>query len=153
MAANHPIFSIADLPADMVTAVEFDASRDADRVILFLNSLGLGASPEKPMSIPGVFLLHLGAALRLLSWEAKDFFFHFAAGLPKARQAIRDAFKSLDNPNADATELCVAILRLSVERFAWSGPTDLGADVSLDEVQEDILLDAMADFLWASRPR
>jgi hypothetical protein len=29
----------------------------------------------------------------------------------------------------------------------------LGADISVDEVGEEILLEALADFLWAHRPR
>jgi hypothetical protein len=103
--------------------------------------------------MPAGFLLHLAAALRLLSSEAQGFFPHREAGLPEARQAIRDAFLALTDPDADPTELCVAVLRLSVERFAWSGPPDLGADVALDEAPEDALLEALADFLWAHRPR
>jgi len=151
MAAIQSSLSISDIPADMVAAVAANAARDADCVELFLNHLGLGATPERPRPMPPGFLLHLGAALRLLSWEAQGFFFHRAAGLPEARQAIRAAFESLAEPDADPTEFCVAVLRLSVERFAWSGPPELGADVALDEAQEDALLEALADFLWARR--
>jgi hypothetical protein len=59
----------------------------------------------------------------------------------------------LGDPAADPTELCVAVLRLSAERFAWSGPPEVGADIALDEAHEDILLEALADFLWAQRAR
>jgi hypothetical protein len=151
MAAIQSSLSISDIPADMVAAVAANAARDADCVGLFLNRLGLGATPERPRPMPAAFLLHLGAALRLLTWEAQGFFFHRAAGLPEAPQPIRAAFESLAEPDADPTELCVAVLRLSVERFAWSGPPELGADVALDEAQEDALLEALADFLWARR--
>ncbi len=87
------------------------SARDADRVGIFLGALGLGATPNEPRPMPAGFLLHLGAALRLLMWETKGFFFHRDAGLPDARQAIRDAFNSLNSPDADPTELCMAILR------------------------------------------
>ncbi len=151
MADIRSSFSISDFPADMIAAVAANAARDADCVGLFLNRLGLGATPERPRPMPARFLLHLGAALRLLVWEAQGFFIHRAAGLPEARQAIRDAFQSLAEPDADPTELCVAVLRLSAERFAWSGPPELGADIALDEAQENALLEALADFLWARR--
>jgi hypothetical protein len=73
--------------------------------------------------------------------------------LPEARQVIRDAFRSLADPGADPTELCVTVLRLSAERFAWSGPRDLDADVALDDLADDTALDALAEYLWATRRR
>src|SRR5262249_48991571 len=136
---------------EMVSAVEADAGRDADRVAMFLDALGIRGTPDQPKPIPHKFLFHLGAALRLLAWEARGFTFHRAAGLPRARQAIRDAFNALGEPDADPTQLCLAALRFSVERLAWNGPRDLGADVVLDELTEDAALDALAEFLWTAR--
>jgi hypothetical protein len=151
MAANPPAFSVTDFPADMVSAVALDASRDADRVGFFLEQLGLGATPDKPLQLPAGFLLSLGAALRLLNWEAQGFFIHREAGLPDAQQAIRDAFSSINDPDADPTDRCVAVMSLSVERFAWHGPRDLAADVALDDLSPDAALDALAAYLWANR--
>jgi hypothetical protein len=51
----------------------------------------------------------------------------------------------------DPTEFCVRLLRLSIERFAWNGPRDLNADVALDDGSEDAALDALAEYLWATR--
>jgi hypothetical protein len=130
-----------------------DAARDADRVGLFLGGLGLTATPEKPLALPVHFLLGLGAALRLLAWEARGFFFHREAGLPEARQAVHAACLSLSDPNPDPTELCLHVMRLSVEKFAWNAPEELGADVSLGEAEEEMVLEALADFLWTHRPR
>ncbi len=152
MAAIRSSFPINDFPADMVAAVAANAARDADYVGFFLSRLGLDATPERPRPLPARFLLHLGAALRLLIWEAQGFFVHRAAGLPEARQAIRDAFRSLADPGADPTELGVSILRLAVECFAWHGPRDLNAHIALDQLaDEDAALDALAECLWASR--
>lgn len=139
-------------PADMVNAVAASAARDADAVGFFLRALGLSASPDQPCRLPARFLLHLAAALRLLLWVTQGFFFHQAAGLPSARQAIRDAFQALHNPNADPSEFCVRVVRLSLERFAWNGPRDLYADVALDDLHDESTLDVLAEFLWASRP-
>jgi hypothetical protein len=92
----------------------------------------------------------LGAALRLVAWETQGFSFHLAAGLPTAQQAVRDAF--LCNDEAETRELCLAVLRLAVYHLAWSGVAELGIDVSLDDGQEeDAVLEALADFLWAHR--
>lgn len=151
MASHSPSVILADFPADLVAAVAFDAERDADRVGLFLQTLGLSGSAAKPLFLPPAFLLHLAAALRLLVWEAQGFCFHQAAGLPQADQAIRDAFGALNDPQANPTELWIRILRLAVERFAWHAPRDLGTNVALDDLNEETALDALADYLWTHR--
>jgi hypothetical protein len=146
---NNP--SLVEFPPEMIAVVAADAARDADRVCLFLDFLGLPGNPEKPRPMPAAFLLHLGAALRLLIWESEGFCDR-TAGLPEARQAILDAFQSLHDPKADPAELCVTVIRHSVERFAWNGRRDLNADVALDDLTgDDGALDALAEFLWASR--
>jgi hypothetical protein len=135
----------------MAAAAADDAGRDADRVGFFLRAFGLRATPEKPAPLPERFLLHLGAALRLCEWEAQGFFYHRAGGLPEAREALRDAFRSLTEPNADPTGLWRRVVRLSVERFAWHGRRDLDADVAVDDLIDEAALDALAEYLWASR--
>ena len=145
---NSPL---TDVPADRITAVASGAARDADRVGLFLHERGLSASPDQPRRLPAGFLLHLAAALRLLLWERQGVFFHQAAGLPSAPQAIRAAFHALHDPDADPSPFCVQVLRLSLERFAWNGPCDLHADIALDDRSEDAALDVLAEILWTSR--
>src|SRR5258708_2739530 len=77
MAAVRPSFFVHDFPTEMVDAVVVDAARDAVRVVWFLEQLELGATPETPLSMPAGFLLHPGAALRLLA----------CASLPASRRA------------------------------------------------------------------
>jgi hypothetical protein len=151
MAVAESTFLNSDFPAEMVAAVSVDAARDADRVCAFLTELRLSGTADKPLRMPAAFMLHLGAALRLLSWEAQGIFVHREAGLPDAWQAIRDAVHSLQDREADPTPLCVAILRLSVDRFAWHGLRDLGGDVTVDDLTDDAALDSLAEFLWATR--
>jgi hypothetical protein len=153
MVASRSFAGFNEFPDAMVSAVATDAARDADRVRMFLSALGILPSPEKPLSLPARFLLHLGAGLRLLSWEANGFFAHREVGLPEARAVIRDAFQSLNNSGVDPAELCIRVMGLSIERFAWTAPAELGTDVSLAEADEDALQEALADFLWAHRPR
>jgi hypothetical protein len=111
------------------------------------------AAPDKPLALPPSFLLRLGFALRLLDWEQKGYYFHREIGMPEAHVAICEAFLELENVDADPHKHWLAILSLSLERFAWSGPTELGADIALDGVQDDTLLEALADLLWTHRPR
>jgi hypothetical protein len=140
-----------DFPPDMLNAVGAAAVRDADAVGLFLQHLGLTGSPQQPRKLPAGFLLHLAAALRLSHWQTQGFCFHHAAGLPPADQAIGDAFDALADANANPSELCLAVMRLSLERFAWNGPRDLNADIALDELSDEAALDVLAQFLWTNR--
>jgi hypothetical protein len=148
MAAT-PSPSLGELPFEMIAASAGAGYCDAERVIAFLNAINERATFLKP--ITRNFLLHLGAGLRLASWEEKGFFFHRAEGLPNAQQVIHDAMMSLNEPDADPHELCLAVHRLTLERFAWSGPPDMGSDMALDELTDDGALDLLAEYLWASR--
>ena len=116
--ASHQLSGASNYPADLVRAVAVDAARDACRVARFLEVLGLGATPDKPRSMPAGFLLLLGAALRLMGWEEQGFSFHRGTGLPDGQQALSIALESLCDPNADPTALCIAVLRIAIERFA-----------------------------------
>ena len=141
----------ADLPPEMIAAVEVDAERHAEAVVEFLGTLPEDHLPRGRQTPH--FLLQLAAALRLRRWEAEGFFFHREVGLPEADQAVREALVSPNAVAADPTAFCLAVLRLTVERFAWSGPRELGVDVAVNEANEDSLLEALAEFLWAHRPR
>lgn len=153
MALSVVATLLPDYPPELIQAVVRNASRDADRVGVFLKALGLSAGPEKPLSLPAHFLLELGAALRLFSWESQGFFIHQQAGLPAARQVLHAVFSSLSDPSAAPTELSYRVMCLSVEKFAWNAQEELETDVCLEEAEEEMLLEALADFLWAHRPR
>ena len=151
MAAKHSSPTVADFPSELTTAVMADAARDADRVGRFLADLGLRGSPEKPRVLPERFLLHVGAALRLLSWVEHGLLFHGRAGLLEVLQAIQQDLQTLHRPDANPCELYTAVLRIFVERFAWHGRGDLDADVTLDDLTAEAALDALAEHLWANR--
>ncbi len=140
-------------PPDLVQAAADEAERDADRVGLLLTTLGLKPSIRLPVD----FLLALGAALRLCHWEQNRIDLHLRAGLPPARQAVDEVFRTAaGNAAPGAAErsrnLADRVAALFVERFAWSGRAELGADLTLEPADEDALLDGLADFLWANRP-
>jgi hypothetical protein len=100
-------------------------------------------------------LLELGAALRLLKWEEGGLGIHREAGLPAAHDSLKSAFLTVAKEGTipDGGQLSRRVLRLFVERFAWHGRRDLGAAVSLDDLDQDAALDALAEFLWANRHR
>ena len=142
-------------PAELVEATAREAARDADRVGQLLHELGFVPSPDHPVRLPAAFLLDLGAALRLLDWELGGLHVHRDAGLPPAEQALHDAFRGLvesagANGAADR-DLARRVVALFAARLAWHGRPELGAEVALDHLDEDAMLDALAAFLWARR--
>ena len=143
-------------PAELRRSVAEEADRDADRVALFLRTLGLEASTNRPLHLPGPFLLELGAALRLLGWEDCGLSVHLDAGLPPSSQALCESLLTLAapdiTPGPGKDSLAYRVLVLFAERFAWSGREELDADVALGEADGDALLEALADFLWDNRP-
>ena len=153
--------SLDALPPDLVQAVAQDAVLDAHRVAEFLEVLGLRPSGEGssrvPLRLPTYFLVGLGVALRLLTWEQCGLRIHQDAGLPSAHDALCEVFRAVPAPTPlvdkeqAARRLRRRVLDVFVARLAWNGRALLGADLELGEADEDALVNALADFLWANR--
>lgn len=159
MAALASPTTLAEIPSELIEIVARTAARDADKVRIFLDTFakapGMEWLAQKPVYLPGDFLLGLGAALRLLAWEQCGIAVHREAGLSSAHDALHDVLLALTHPEAKArvAHLPDAVLALTVERFAWSARAELDADVTLGQAEEEQVLEALADFLWANRPR
>ena len=159
-ASSYPI-PLDQFPPDLIQAVAQDAAAAADHVAVFLDALCLRGTNEGgtpvPLRLPYFFLLGLGAALRLLVWEQHGVQAHRDAGLPSADEAVRAVFRAVTAPEPleekerAATQLSYRVLAVFVERLAWNGRPLLGADLELGEADEDALVGALADFLWAHR--
>src|SRR5437762_2599408 len=138
-------------PTELLSAVMMEADRDARRVGNYLTDfcaeLGLtvpwgtntadGSSP-----FPAAFLLELGAALRLLEWEALGLVREWM-GLPRADDVLRTVVLNCASPDADL-RLSRLVNRAYIDHFAWLGQQVLGADMVLDALDDDCVADAMA---------
>jgi hypothetical protein len=157
MAVKPPL---PQLPSGMVRSMEAYAREDADLVGIFLRDLcGLPTSPDHPVHLPADFLVDLAAALRLFVWQDTGIDPTRIADLPEPVTALRDVVRQVV-PNGSGTrtdvppgDLSARVLATYVERFAWLARLDLAVDVTLGPVDGESLLDALADFLWESRPR
>lgn len=144
-------------PAELVRFAVDEAGRDAEDVAAFLAAAGLAPPPGETRGWPPGVLLDLGAFVRLRRWEASGYTFHVEAGLPTARTALRRVITTLIGAAADrgvlaaAGELGLAVFGLTVSRFAWTARPQLGSDVVLDLGDEDALVEALAQLMWALR--
>ncbi len=135
---------------DLVAAVRDEAGRSADRVGEFLRGLADRGVAVPPLSRET--LLELSAALTLAAWERDGLGLGREAGLPDARTAVRNALATVP-PTVGSSGLAVRVLGLFVDRTAWAARPHLGADIRLDTPDEDAVVEALAQYLWATRPR
>jgi hypothetical protein len=159
MAVTSPL-PLSDFHPDLLRALALGAARQAEWVGSFLEEIGLapvGRGPQdRPPRLPADFLLSLGAALQLLLWEQLGIPVHLDHGLPPARQALLDVFRTAAGQAEPEAFECIRslasrVLVLSVEHFGWNAHVELGAEVVLGEADQEALLEALADYLWAQR--
>jgi hypothetical protein len=144
-----------NLPPDLVAAVEQMSARWVQTALEFLDQLcellELGGYQIDPRScdLSPVFLGEIAAVLQLLAWERQGIFVHQEAGRPNAIDAIQGLART--PRNRIPSELYMKVVKVWMDRFAWSGHADLNADVTLDDLKEDAELEAIASLLWAHR--
>ena len=120
----------------------------------------MGFLPEdgegQQATFPKGFLLELSAVLQLAAWEYKDQRHHIDAGLPCFDEAAEDLKNRAETAPADFHQLASAtlhkrVLSFCLENISWQGLDYLGTDVFVGEIDEEALLDGLAEFLWANR--
>jgi hypothetical protein len=146
-----------EYPAELIQFAVDEAERDADEVAAFLAAAGLAPPPGETRGFPPGVLLDLGAVVRLRRWEAAGYSVHVDAGLPTAGQALNHVINILIAAAKNRASLKTAgvlgrvVFGVTVSRFAWTARPEFGADVALDVDDDDALVEAMAQFLWAHR--
>jgi hypothetical protein len=161
MSPNAALVSLDLIPDELRQAVFQDAQADAVRVDGFLTAIGVRGAAESPsrppVRLPAYFLVGLAAALRLREWERAGLRVHCDAGLPSATEALHQAISLFGAAQPAAakeqamTQLSLRVLGVFINNIAWCGRALLQADVELGEADEDLLVDALAHFLWAHR--
>jgi len=148
--------SISHFPPDLVASITRGALQDADRVCQFLDALGFKPTTGRPVRLPANFLSGLGAALRLLHWEQSGLRAHLDCGSPTAKEVLYETFRAAVDGSGDqnptVSTLAFRVMVLSIEKLAWTAQSDLGGDVALGVADEESIMEALADFLWAHRP-
>jgi hypothetical protein len=154
-------FSPSEFPSELVATITQHAVCDADSVGLFITELFGIVGREKGLArvqlrFPAWFLLELAAVLRLLAWEQDGVLMGLVARFPPWREALSHVFARLAASTRKSTErgdtpILLGVIGLLVEHFAWTGQADLGAEFILGEAEEDDLVNAVAEFVWAHR--
>ena len=121
-------------------------------VIAFLEALGLHATPNAPIRLPADFLLSLAGAMRILRWQLAGLSHQLHPCLPSPSEVIvRAAKQAKRGQRMTGAQLWRRLVTVGVNRLAWRGLPDLGADVVLDLPDENTLVEAIAQFFWEHR--
>jgi hypothetical protein len=142
------------LPDELVGALVRRAERQADVTADWLKAAGLFRSG--PPRLPAACLLELAAVLELGIWERHGLRGHLEVDLPTYREAADQlAARCMKGPaefhGPNATPLSLRVLRVWMEHFAWEGPDLLQADVVVGDLDEDVFIDLLAEFVWTYR--
>jgi hypothetical protein len=138
----------------VLAAVVRQAHRQAELTAAVLKAWGLAEGKASPL--PAGFLLELGAVLELGLWERQGVRPYLTADLPSYREAAdelgaRASKGPVEFEVPGSVRLWPQVLRVWLEQFAWDGPEALGADLLVGQVDEDALVDVLAEFLWQHR--
>lgn len=154
MAILAPKDGILSAPVALIHGMLLLAERQAELTALWLDAVGHPAS--KPLGVPPAFLLELGAVLQIGQWELTGAFNFLTDELPSYREAADElSARAQRGPSEfhdlNAAQLSRRVMVAWLRRFAWHGPTIIGADIVLGDCNEDDLVEQLAQFLWRNR--
>jgi len=136
------------------------AHDDAERVAEFLRRW-LQPLRIRPAStcFPMGFLLELAAILRIAAWQRAGLARDLNEAFPPARELLEDLIRrfTAEPMSFDfkmpvvPPRLCSQVVSTWFARCAWNSPSEMGADVWVGEIDDDLLFDVLADFLFEMR--
>lgn len=146
---------------EVIEAIVRDAAFKAELTARFLDQfetqLLKSGRRRAPVAFPRAFLLELGAILRLAVWERAGILGCLERGLPGAEEALADLFARFSRGPQDAqsdgekSALVLEVFKISLNRLALSGRSELQADIVMNQPDDEAYLDALADLLWKHR--
>lgn len=141
-----------------------EAEAQAKMVAAYLRDNGIKpCRQEKSSTVPtnpptgpvSNFLLELGAALRLQTWEQAQIIPQLQTKFPPAAQALAESAHHLVTDSRESQrppELSQTMFRTSYRRLSRAAQAELGVSVALPSTwNHEHFLDRLADFLWEHR--
>ena len=160
VAPIQPSGPLSGIHPEVIAAVVFFAERQATLTAASLDAIIAEASCRGDSfdgrGLPVGFLLELGAAAQLNIWETDGLRPLLPTDVPSYKTASTDLYARvqadpLQFRNLASATLSKRVLRLWIERFCWSAPMMLDVDVTIDRIDEDLLIEAAAQLLWKHR--
>lgn len=149
MDVHSAIQAYPELPADLLRAFVTSAERDADDLAALIRRSEelLG---KKLSGLTQPILLGMGLFVRFRRWESHGIRGHIEAGLPSADRMLESIVVFQADPSFEAivAATCQQAGSFFYTNFVWIAASDVNVELALSAaVDEDRLLDAVADFL------
>jgi hypothetical protein len=143
----------------VLSAFVGDGEYMATLVARFLDEWHQAMGRKKPLPLPAEFLLELSAVIRIAIWQRAGLTLEMGADFPPWQELLEQLLSRLfTNPTSFSCDpySCPAPLRKKVvefwfQRCSWTATLILGTDIVIHPVDEELLLDALADALWQHR--
>jgi hypothetical protein len=152
-------FEAVQLHDGLVTTITHNAERRAVLVTGYLDAMGLSFGPHggRPYGLSPLVLLELGAVLQLAVWERAGIAELLRQHVPSVKQATGNFLALIKAASGDSTVsfelLSDRICTVALEHLGWDAEKYLRTDIVLSDVEEDQIIDALAEFAWSHRKR
>ena len=159
-AAAQRFDPVGGLHPDVQAAVVLFSERQAGFAVALLHTLvteaGRRGDSMDVQGLPLGFLMELGAIMQLQMWERSGVRPLLPTELPTVAVAAGELNARVQ---ADPTEFARAesavlsrrLLNVWMEHFSWTAPVALGVDIVIGRVDEDALVETVAQLLWNYR--
>ncbi len=143
----------------ILAALIRQAHADAEHVAGFISDWLWPLGLRRATAFPPEFLLELAAIVRIAAWQRAGCTSALKDTFPPARELLEDLIRRfISDPMSFDFEvssvrrgLCSQVFSTWISRCAWNASSEIGADVWFTEIDEDLLLNLMADFLHKIR--
>lgn len=114
---------------------------------------------KTPLPLPLEFLLELSAVIRIAVWQHAGLTDAMGAGFPAWQELLEQLLARLFNdptsfscdPLRCPAPLSKRVTSLWFNHCSWTATSLVGTDIVVHAVDEELLLDALADVLWKHR--
>lgn len=114
-------------------------------------------SKEERKQLPFWMFAHLAAILAFKRWQHAGISQLASITLPSPTEVASDLARAIETNDPTFKEVacphtpCARFIRVMLERMAWEGHSDVGAEVLVGDPDEDSLIEAVAQLLWNCR--
>ena len=145
-----------DIHYRVIDAVVRNAEQQATLTACYLTCIGLPPGTSEFQRLPRAVLLELGALLQLRLWETRGLAKRLPKDVPSAQEAAEGFYSRLEGDHIPADDgtlppLARRVHEVWLNHIAWEGQSILGTDLVLDDVAEDGVVEAIAQFIWNNR--
>lgn len=149
-----------DLPAATLDAIrqhaEWVATLIGEYLLALSRAAEIAGTKISTWKLPRAAILELGAILQLKYWEDQGIRCWLPASVPSYDQAAKNLIKSVtENPEQfyqqPDTPLSRLVLFTFLDRIHWSGSPLLQTNLVIGDIDEDLLIEGLAQLLWQNR--